>query len=126
MKKSLMHLSFASCVLMLSVSCMGQKAAGVISGSEVERIENVLASDSLQGRATGSAGIEKAAAFIAAEFKKAGLQPLQGTGFLQDFVVLRPKMKELTFKTDGADADAKNVFVFTSKTDLEVDEKSGY
>lgn len=111
---------------MLSTSCMAQTAGSGISASEAERIESVLASDSLQGRATGSAGIEKAAGFIAAEFKKAGLQPLQGNSFLQEFVMLKPRLKELKFKADGADVDTKNVFVFTSQPELEVDEKSGY
>lgn len=105
---------------------MAQTAGSGISVSEVERIESVLASDSLQGRATGSAGIEKAAGFIAAEFKKAGLQPLQGNSFLQEFVMLKPRLKEIKFKADGADVDTKNVFVFTSQPELEVDEKSGY
>ena len=113
-------------VLLAATSCMAQKNSGAIAVSEVARIENVLAADSLQGRATGTPGIEKAARFIAAEFKKAGLQPIQGTSFLQEFTVLRPKMKELKLKVDGTDADVKNVVVLTRKPELEVDEKSGY
>jgi hypothetical protein len=126
MKKYLPYLSFVSCVLVLSTSCMAQKTGEVISVREVERIETVLASDSFQGRAAGSPGIEKAANFIATEFKKAGLQPLQGTGYLQEFTVLRPRMKELKFKAGGVDADTKNIFVFTSEPELKVDEGSGY
>src|SRR5882724_856814 len=45
-----------------------------------------LASDALKGRATGTAELEKAADYIAKEFKKAGLQPLAG-GWLQPFPV---------------------------------------
>lgn len=126
MKKALVHFCVTSSVLVATLSCMAQKAGDVITVREVSRIENVLASDSLQGRATGSAGIDKAARFIAAEFKKAGLQPLQGNSFLQEFTVLRPKLKELKAKFDGADADIKNVVVVTRKPELEVDEKSGY
>ncbi|MDQ3277540.1 MAG: M20/M25/M40 family metallo-hydrolase [Bacteroidota bacterium] len=126
MKKSV-FLSFATgFTLLTSSSCLAQKSTNLITVKEVERIETVLASDSFQGRATGTPGSEKAAAFIAAEFKKAGLQPLQGGSFLQEFVMLRPKLKELKFKADGADADVKNVIVFTSSPELQVDEKSGY
>jgi Zn-dependent M28 family amino/carboxypeptidase len=126
MKKKI-FLSFASGILLLtSASCLAQKATPVITVKEVERIETTLASDEMQGRAAGTPGSEKAAAFIAAEFKKAGLQPLQGNSYLQEFVVVRPRLKELKFKADGADADIKNVMVFTSRPELEVDEKSGY
>jgi Zn-dependent M28 family amino/carboxypeptidase len=112
--------------LALSFSSTAQKAADVITVSEVRRIESVLASDSFAGRAVGTPGIEKAAAFIGAEFRKAGLLPIQGNSYLQEFVMVRPQLKELKFKAGGADADAKGVIVFTSKEELEVDEKSGY
>src|SRR5687767_4973837 len=35
----------------------------------------VLSADELQGRANGSAGLEKAAEYIAGQFKNVGLQP---------------------------------------------------
>lgn len=126
MKNFFASILLPAVVLLAATSCMAQKNSGAIAVSEVARIENVLAADSLQGRATGTPGIEKAARFIAAEFKKAGLQPTQGTSFLQEFTVLRPKMKELKLKVDGADADVKNVVVITRKPELEVDKKSNY
>src|SRR5579864_3804534 len=46
-----------------------------------------LASESLRGRATGSAELEKAAAYIAKQFKSDGLQPLDGKSYLQAFPV---------------------------------------
>lgn len=93
---------------------------------EAERIESFLASNDMRGRKTGSPEIEKAAAFIAEEFKKAGLQPLSGGSFLQSFVVLRPKLTELKMKADGSDVDTKNAVVITTRPELEIDEKSGY
>lgn len=114
-------------LMVMSVAlCSAQKTSDVFNVKEVERIENFLASDEMRGRKAGSPEIDKAAAFIADEFKKAGLQPLQGNGYLQEFVMQRPKLKELKFKADGADVDVKNVFVITSKPQLEVDEKSGF
>jgi hypothetical protein len=103
-----------------------QKSDAVFNVKEVERIENFLASDEMRGRRAGSPEIDKAAAFIADEFKKAGLQPVQGGSYLQEFVMVRPRMKELKFKAEGMDVDAKNIIVVTSKPELEVDEKSGY
>ena len=126
MKKRVFFSFLVTAGLSLSFSCSAQKGADVITTAEVKRIENVLASDSFAGRAVGTPGIQKAADFIAAEFRKAGLQPLQGNGFLQEFVMVKPQQKGLTFKAEGADVDAKGVIVFTSQEELEVDEKSGY
>lgn len=97
-----------------------------ITVSEATRIENYLASDELRGRRAGSPDIAKAAAFIAIEFKKAGLQPLQGNSFLQPFVMVKPKLKELSYKADGVDVDTRKVFVITTQPELEVTETSGY
>ncbi len=46
-----------------------------------------LASDALRGRATGTPELEKAAAYIAKQFKASGLQPFDGKGYLQAFPV---------------------------------------
>lgn len=43
----------------------------------------VLASDSMQGRDTGSAGYRKAADYVTAQFARAGLQPAGESGFSQ-------------------------------------------
>ena len=125
-----MNTFFRSCVLafivsFISVHCVAQKT-DAFNVKEVERIENFLASDEMRGRKTGSPEIDKAAAFIADEFKKAGLQPVQGSSYLQEFVMLRPKLNELKYKAEGADVDIKNIIVITSQAELEVDEKSGY
>jgi hypothetical protein len=42
-----------------------------------------LASDAMEGRAAGTAGHRRAAEFVAAEFRKAGLEPGGDKGFLQ-------------------------------------------
>src|SRR5258708_34196189 len=46
-----------------------------------------LASDTMRGRATGSPELEKAATYIAKQFKSAGLQPADGKSYLQAFPV---------------------------------------
>jgi hypothetical protein len=49
-----------------------------ISSSEILRHIQYLASDELTGRLAGTAGAEKAAAYIAREFEKQGLAPVAG------------------------------------------------
>src|SRR5688572_28662321 len=46
-----------------------------------------LTSDTLKGRATGSPELAKAAAYIARQFKKVGLQPIDGKSYYQSFSV---------------------------------------
>ncbi|MGH9426255.1 MAG: M28 family peptidase, partial [Terriglobia bacterium] len=58
----------------------------VISSSELSRHIQYLASDELAGRLAGTAGAEKAAAYIARQFEKHGLVPAAGkTSSLQPF-----------------------------------------
>src|SRR5215471_2524501 len=46
-----------------------------------------LASETLRGRASGSPELEKAATYIARQFKADGLQPFDGSSYLQPFPV---------------------------------------
>lgn len=126
MKKQVLFSFLIAMGLSLSFSCSAQKGAETITVAEVKRIESVLASDSFAGRAVGSPGIEKAAGFIAREFQKAGLQPFSGNSFLQTFIMVKPQLKEQNFQADGRKVETKNVIVFTSQENLEVNENSGY
>lgn len=100
---------------------------GLIVVSEVERIERTLASDEMQGRKTFSAGIEKAAAFIAGEFQKAGLQPWnQSSGYLQPFTMLKPEFHSIEGNFDGVAIDQKNMIAFTTKPVLKITGQSGF
>ena len=57
-------------------------AGKVITPELIQETVNFLASDSLMGRGTPSPGLDKAADYIACQFKYMGLQPLQ-TNFFQ-------------------------------------------
>jgi Zn-dependent M28 family amino/carboxypeptidase len=122
MNKKLLLLLFIAA----NITACAQTPDDVFNPKEVRRIESVLASDSLRGRRAGTPDIDKAADFIADEFKRAGLQPVKANSFLQPFIMLRPKMTSLKYEANGQDADTKNVIVVTSQTDLKVNEKSGY
>ena len=71
MTKTFRSSLFALAALCISFCCTAQKTE-VFNVKEVTRIENFLASDEMRGRKAGSLEIDKAAAFIADEFKKAG------------------------------------------------------
>ena len=105
----------------------GQKADDIINAKEVERIERVLAADDMKGRRTFSPEIDKAADFIAEEFKKAGLQTFNNApGFRQDFAMVSPKFVSGSATFDNAPVDFKNVIVITSQPGFLINEKSGY
>ncbi len=113
--------------LLAVISCQAQKADGIINDKEVERIETVLAADDMQGRKTGTPGIEKAADFISAEFKAAGLQYFgKEKSYRQEFTMVSPKLISTTGTWDGVEMDSKKIISVTSQPSLKVDEKSGY
>jgi hypothetical protein len=103
------------------------KVDNIINAKEVERIERVLASDEMKGRRVFSPEIDKAADFIAAEFKAAGLETWNNSGtYRQEFTILTPRFKGLTCSLDQQTVDAKNVVVITTGASLTINEQSGY
>ena len=105
----------------------GQNADAIINAKEAERIERVLSSDDMRGRKTFSPEIDKAADFIADEFKKAGLQTFKGAnGYRQDFAMVSPKFVSGSATFDNDQVDFKNVVVITCQPVFNINEKSGY
>ena len=104
-----------------------QNIQKIINQVQVERIENALAHDSMQGRKTFTEGIDKAANFIAAEFKKAKLKPINSTeGYLQKFIMIKPKLIAVNGLADGIVVESKNIVAVTCLPNLNVTEKSNY
>ena len=105
----------------------GQNADAIINAKEAERIERILSSDDMRGRKTFSPEIDKAADFIADEFKKAGLQNFNGAnGYRQDFAMVSPKFVSGSATFDNDQIDFKNVVVITCQPVFNINEKSGY
>jgi hypothetical protein len=104
-----------------------QNMDAIITASEVERIEKILSADDMEGRRTFTRGIDKAAAFIAGEFKKSNLQPLNKDGnFLQSFKMIKAKFISASATLDGIPADTKSIVAITCKPDLVINEADGY
>lgn len=113
----------------LIIPCLGigQVINKLITKSETERIERVLASDEMEGRSTYNPGIDKAAAFIAKEFEASGLKSLKGDNhFLQSFAINRPKFIRLSASMDGSVIDNKQVIVVTIEPEINITEATGY
>jgi len=99
----------------------------IINPREAERIEKLLASDEMRGRKIYSPEIDRAADFIAAEFKAAGLQTFRKSGtYRQEFAMISAKLSAVSCKFDNQNTDPKNVVVITSQPEVIITEKSGY
>jgi aminopeptidase YwaD len=68
-----------------AVAVKKDAAIGKVSAEAIKRHVNFLASDKLQGRRAGTPQADDAAKYIAAEFRRYGLQPMSSAGFLQPF-----------------------------------------
>ena len=101
--------------------------AGIINPKEVERIEKLLSSDAMEGRRAFTPGIDRAADFIAAEFKAAGLETWKNSNtYRQEFVMARPKHISTLGSIDGIDVSEKNTIVITTLPEMKASPESGY
>jgi len=76
--------------LAFATQTFAQDVNKLIDAKDVDRIIKTLSADDMQGRATFTPGIEKAAQFIEGEFKQTGLKPLPGnTTYRQNFTMTR-------------------------------------
>ena len=126
MKKTLKFLMTGLLVTATSF-LWSQKIDAVISESEVTRIETALAADDMRGRKTFTPDIDRAADFIAAEFKKIGLQTLSNNGsYHQEFSMVRTKFVSAAVVLDGVPVVQKNSIVVTCQPQIKIDQHSGY
>lgn len=76
----------AAAALAALLACGVLQAAQFDAARYLEHIK-FLSSDELKGRGTGTPGLEKAAAYIAGQFRAAGLKPPNGSDYFQRFPV---------------------------------------
>lgn len=104
-----------------------QQADPLLNAGEANRIISFLASDAMRGRKVFSPEIDKAADFIASEFKTAGLKTAgNSAGYRQEFSIVRPKFINASARFDGVDIEQKNIIVITCSPQLKADQDAGF
>lgn len=123
MKKSLLYLTLF-CVGFYSCS---PKIGSIINASEVERIETVLSADDMKGRQLFSPELDRAADFIASEFKKSGLSYLgDNNSYLQPFTMLKAVASEVTGNLDKEALTTSNVMVNSTSAIVNLNSLTDY
>lgn len=105
-------ITYLALLLFVGQQTFAQSVEQIISKDYVEKLIKTLSSDDMQGRATFTPGIDKAAKFIESEFKSIGLKPLTSEqGFRQSFSKIQLKPSESKVTINGKAIDAANVMV---------------
>ncbi len=121
------HIFLSGLYMITTFFMYGQKHEELIHTSEVTRIERILSADDMMGRRAFTPFIDKAADFIAEEFRSAGLQTMPGcNGFKQEFVMVRTKFISASASFDGAAIEAKDIIAITCTPSLHITQASGY
>ena len=116
MKKHLLILLPA----VLAIGCATQNVDKSIKQNDVERIIKTLSADDMQGRATFTPGIEKAAKFIESEFTDIGLKPLPGNdGFRQNFTMVRSRSVKISASINGQTVSPDSLLAVTPMQSLD-------
>jgi hypothetical protein len=99
-------------LLFTAGTAKAQNIDQIITKDYADHLIKTLSSDDMQGRGTFTPGIDKAATFISAEFKKIGLQPLTGaTGYRQTFYKYQLSPKSTEISIDGKAIDPAKVMI---------------
>lgn len=104
--KTLITILAAGGMLAAQGQTPAQRIAAHIRPNDLKADVSFLASDALQGRATPSPGLDMAAEYIAAQFRRAGLEPVGDEGYFQNasYQAVKPNPEGLAFSLDAAKA----------------------
>ena len=117
MKKP-MFLTVAALAAALATAQTGptmlQQISSRLTPNDLKADVSFLASDALQGRGTPSPGLDIAAEYIAAQFRRAGLEPAGDDGYFQtaSYANVTPNVEGMDFTVDmggGSTVKAKSV-----------------
>lgn len=98
-------------VCLLAGCAVRQPANQIVDTKEVARLLNTLAADEMEGRASFTPGIERAANFIATEFRKIGLKPYSEDNYRQTFHVTRISPATWEVELDGVQIPEGHVII---------------
>ena len=108
-------------------SILAQNIDKIIEVKEVDRIERVLASDEMEGRKTFTPSIDRAADFIAAEFKKSDLKNLPGlTTYKQSFFMLKANLLSASGTAGDGVLTKDQIISVSTDSVLNVNQNSGF
>jgi hypothetical protein len=94
------------------------KYGNIINAADAKKHLSILASDEFEGRETGKPGADKAANYIAAEFKRLGLQaPVKGSYFL-DVPLTESSVNVSALTINGQAFNNWKEFVFQGSADV--------
>lgn len=123
--KKLNLLGFA--LFSLSMYSHAQNIDKVINENSVKSVLSVLAADDMRGRKSFSPDIDRAADFIAAEFKKAGLSYPKGQdSFLQKFAVYKTSINSVSGTINNQAIIPENILAVSTQKKLDITQNSGY
>lgn len=110
----------------LLVSCTYQKPEQSKEQTDIERIIRTLSADDMEGRATFTPGIDKAAIFIENEYRKIGLKPIDGESrFRQQFSMEKVTVGNQRVVINGKNISDDALFVITDLPKINCNRKSG-
>ncbi len=114
-------------LLMCTGSMTNAQKIPAINVSSTERIEKILSADDMMGRKPFTPGIEKAAGFIASEFKQSRLDFFPGLeSYFQVFTMVKPKFISARGNINGNSIAAENIIAVTTSPVLEVTQLSSF
>ena len=97
--------AFLAAIAAAQVPSLPQQIAARITPNDLKADVSFLASDALQGRGTPSPGLDVAAEYVAAQFRRAGLEPAGDDGYFQTapYASVTPNLDgiELTLEAAG-------------------------
>jgi hypothetical protein len=81
-----------------------------LTANDLKADISFLASDALEGRGTPSRGLEIAAEYVAAQFRRAGLEPAGDEDYFQtaNYVNVTPNVEGLEFTVEGSGGSVKS------------------
>ena len=103
MKKVTLALWLISC---MGIACaqknpVAMKYAGIIDANLAKKHLSIIASDAFEGRETGMPGADKAAHYIADEFKSLGLEPIVKGSYFFNVPIVENTFKVNSFIVNG-------------------------
>jgi len=105
----------AAALLAITSHGFGQNVNKLIKQTEVEKVIKTLSADDMQGRATFTPGIEKAAQYIESQYKQAGLVPLKGNkDFRQNFTMMRNSPLKALASINGTVVSPDSILAMSS------------